>query len=221
MPHPIIILEGPDGVGKTTISKLLTDRLKADLLICPGSTPLGLAVRSVLKSGEKFNSLAMTLAFAAADLDVSRQAEEIVERKPVVMDRSMLSNYIYRKAQLAWGLQSGTCVYGSNEHKDLASSISISRNLLGSISRALPEKSYPIFLDASDSQLQYRRIQRNDPRKDPFDDLSAIAAIEYRSAYRDSSLFYGLNVQMPLQLDTSSLDPHQVVERIVHLLSLS
>ncbi len=99
-----IVLEGPDGSGTSTQSKLLADALvlegKDVLLTCePTDGTIGTFIRSALQSGEMPND-ALQLLFTA---DRSWHLENIVlpalrEDKTVISDRYILSTILYGSA---------------------------------------------------------------------------------------------------------------------------
>lgn len=62
-----IAIDGPDGIGKTTISKRVIEKLKADYKIeCnlttePSRSPLGLEIRNLLSSGNVSNKILLDM----------------------------------------------------------------------------------------------------------------------------------------------------------------
>lgn len=104
-PGHFIVLEGIDGVGKTTQAALLSEWLAAlevpHLLVRePGGTPLGEAIRelvlgrSELDVGPRSELLLLLAARAALVRDVLRPALE--EGKTVIGDRFALSTLAYQ-----------------------------------------------------------------------------------------------------------------------------
>src|SRR6476659_10720263 len=77
-PGRLIVLEGPEGAGKTTQLLLLADRLKASgrevlALREPGGTPLGDAIRTILlDSAEEMTPEAEALLFMASRAEIVR-----------------------------------------------------------------------------------------------------------------------------------------------------
>ena len=64
-----IILEGPDGSGKTTLAKALSVKMGMRYVRCPGSTFVGEFLRPLLKSDKPVDPTVKTLLFAAADYE--------------------------------------------------------------------------------------------------------------------------------------------------------
>jgi thymidylate kinase len=98
-----IILEGTDGVGKTTVAKLLADDLNAKQIRCPGGHPFAEKIRELIKSdeGRELSSESVLHLMTAADLLAREVADRLVEDgETVIMDRCMLSNGAYRYAEM-------------------------------------------------------------------------------------------------------------------------
>lgn len=87
-----IIIEGPDGSGKTTVAKLVASRLAAPYIRCPGSTRVGEFLRPLLKDCRNEDPIVRALLFAAVDYDAQREVFN------AVFDRSGISGLIYRLA---------------------------------------------------------------------------------------------------------------------------
>lgn len=105
-PGRLIVIEGADGVGKTTQVQRLVGRLAehgmtAVSLREPGGTPLGERIRGLLLdlSDEAINDRAELLLFLAARAQLAPEvAREISAGKTVVLDRFFLSTYAYQIA---------------------------------------------------------------------------------------------------------------------------
>ena len=102
----IFALEGPDGVGKTTVTKILVDRLRKDgrkttNVRLPGSTPFGEAAREILlmRKDIVMSPMELGLVFTATHVSVMNLAVELSSDSIVIMDRSYWSNYAYRTAE--------------------------------------------------------------------------------------------------------------------------
>ena len=113
---PLIVFDGPDGSGKTTVLDLVYDHLTIDLKLenveryrQPGATPLGEALRAIIKSKQYSpGALAERLMFAA---DHAQFVTEVLladperGRKPlrdriVLVDRfSFITDVIYGHAR--------------------------------------------------------------------------------------------------------------------------
>jgi dTMP kinase len=110
-----IVLEGLDGAGTTTQSRLLADRLRAEgrkvhLTAEPSSGPIGALIRQVLTGrigggaggAEGFDRSALALLFAADRKDHyhAEIATKLVDGADVVCDRFTLSSLAYQGADL-------------------------------------------------------------------------------------------------------------------------
>lgn len=101
--RPFIAVEGPNGVGKTTLVKGLAQRyLDADIpcvpLRNPGSTALGAKVREgVVETEDKVSPDAQLLAFMAAHTELFLKKVAPAEAGSiVVVDRYKLSTVVYQ-----------------------------------------------------------------------------------------------------------------------------
>ncbi len=100
----LIVLEGAEGVGKTTQLRLLADRLRetgAEVLTLrePGGTPLGDAIRQLLLDpAQQILAEAEALLFLASRAQIVRtEIDPALARGVVVlMDRFFLSTYAYQ-----------------------------------------------------------------------------------------------------------------------------
>lgn len=102
----LIVVEGPDGAGKTTLcrslSKVLGERgLDVVLLREPGGVPLSEQIRVILKGATDDHPLderAETLLFCAARAQLCRQVIEpaLAEGKWVLLDRFHGSTIVYQ-----------------------------------------------------------------------------------------------------------------------------
>jgi dTMP kinase len=97
------VLEGAEGVGKTTQVRRLADRLEAQGVACrsfrePGGTPLGDEIRALLLApGAEVGSRAEALLFMAARAQLLERVEALLaEGVTVVLDRFFLSTYAYQ-----------------------------------------------------------------------------------------------------------------------------
>jgi dTMP kinase len=106
VPGRLIVLEGADGVGKTTQVERLVGRLResgvpAISLREPGGTPLGERIRGILLdlAGDQVNDRAELLLFLAARAQLAPEvARELAAGRTVVLDRFFLSTYAYQIA---------------------------------------------------------------------------------------------------------------------------
>ena len=104
---PLIVLEGPEGAGKSTQIKLLADALKKAgktvvSLREPGGTPLGEEVRKVLLHDASLDIVprAESLLFMAARAQIVEKAvmPALDNGATVLLDRFFLSTYAYQMA---------------------------------------------------------------------------------------------------------------------------
>lgn len=100
----LIVLEGPEGVGKTTQIKLLAERLSKAGIQCvavrePGGTPVGDDIREILLHPEQeITPATEALLFMASRAElVSREIRPSIEQGMIVLvDRFFLSTYAYQ-----------------------------------------------------------------------------------------------------------------------------
>jgi dTMP kinase len=100
----LIVLEGPEGVGKTTQIKLLAERLTKAGIQCiavrePGGTPVGDDIREILLQPEQeITPATEALLFMASRAElISREISPSIEKGMIVLlDRFFLSTYAYQ-----------------------------------------------------------------------------------------------------------------------------
>lgn len=103
-PGTYIVIEGPDGSGKTTQATMLVDRLSEQgvtsrLVHEPGETPIGHELERVLKDKDLGRSaLTALLLFTANRVELWEQVlePELREGTTVVADRNWLSSIAYQ-----------------------------------------------------------------------------------------------------------------------------
>jgi dTMP kinase len=106
VPGRLIVLEGADGVGKTTqverlVARLREQGIQALSLREPGGTPLGERIRALLLDlgGAQVNDRAELLLFLAARAQLAPEvALALSAGQTVVLDRFFLSTYAYQIA---------------------------------------------------------------------------------------------------------------------------
>lgn len=102
----LIVFEGPEGAGKTTQIKRLTERLSAIGIEClavrePGGTPVGDAIRNILLDPEQeLTAATEALLFMAsrAELTAREIRPSLSKGTVVLLDRFFLSTYAYQVA---------------------------------------------------------------------------------------------------------------------------
>lgn len=102
-PGRYLAVEGTEGVGKTTLNRLLTDRLtrrgvEVVKVREPGGTPLGEQIRSLLLHGEDMADWTEALLFAAQRSELVTRVirPALSEGKWVLSDRSFYSSLAYQ-----------------------------------------------------------------------------------------------------------------------------
>lgn len=102
---PFIVVDGPDGAGKTTLIKGLTERYLKHEIPClpfrnPAGTPIGAAIRKAsieIKEGEEPSSLTRLLCQVAACHElVVKKLEPNIGNSIVIFDRYLLSTVVYQ-----------------------------------------------------------------------------------------------------------------------------
>ena len=99
----VLAIEGPDGIGKTTVvrklSEMMRDRgLEAVCVRAPGATSTGQQLREIILDNAGIDPYALTHLFCA---DFALSAEEIIvpalrEQKTVIFDRFLISTLVYQ-----------------------------------------------------------------------------------------------------------------------------
>ena len=91
-----IVIEGLDGVGKSTITKALAREIDAVMLATPGDKFNN--IRSELETIYKDNHQARQLFYMSTVVSISEQVRELINKgKNVVVDRYWLSTQVYHQ----------------------------------------------------------------------------------------------------------------------------
>ncbi|MGB2742811.1 MAG: dTMP kinase [Cognaticolwellia sp.] len=91
-----IVIEGLDGVGKSTITKALAIEIDAVILATPGAKFNN--IRSELELIYKDNHQARQLFYMSTVVNISEQARELINKgKNVIVDRYWLSTQVYHQ----------------------------------------------------------------------------------------------------------------------------
>jgi thymidylate kinase len=98
--YPMVVLEGLDGVGKSTVAKALAERLGATLLCSPGGVG-ALALDNLGPLRMHFDACAPVVRrefYRFANVTVSERANALLKSGPVVVDRYWASTVAYALA---------------------------------------------------------------------------------------------------------------------------
>jgi thymidylate kinase len=151
-----IVIEGPDGSGKTSVAEALSKKTGKPYIRCPGSTKVGEFLRPLLKNCRHVDKTVRALLFAAVDYDAQQDVFD------AVFDRSGISGIVYRIAA------------GEPE------SVNMLRLLIThDRSFILPCDPFVVVLDASDQVLDARMNLRGDEK-----DEGSFFRSQVRKVYR-------------------------------------
>lgn len=102
---PLVVIEGLDGVGKTTLSRALARALDAQWRTTPGEEIR--SVREAFESGLTGSRAARSLGYAATVISEGNHARALTRSGvPVVLDRYWLSTRVYAPADARAALDS-------------------------------------------------------------------------------------------------------------------
>ncbi len=163
-----ICLEGIDGAGKSTQSRLLTSRLreanKSVIQVAdPGTTALGKSIRElVLDRDDPISPFAQMLLFSSARAELSSFIKEQIDKKTIVIcDRWILSTLVYQ-------------AFGNNIDPDF---------ILQIFTRTCVTPDICFVLDIDPAAAEKRRA----PSKDRFESRPLSEKKKMRQAYLDYS----------------------------------
>lgn len=94
----VIILEGANGVGKSTIAEALSERISNSIVLHdPGSTPTAEKIRELVKDKDaKMQDETILLLYTAARVELAHQILQIDIGTTIILDRYILSTLVYQ-----------------------------------------------------------------------------------------------------------------------------
>jgi len=101
-----IVIDGPDGAGKSVQARLVAQALGADHEAEPTEAPPGKLARAVMRGQERVEDVrARQLLFAADRVEHTRTIRRLLETTSVVCDRYVASSLAYGAADMAMATQ--------------------------------------------------------------------------------------------------------------------
>ncbi|MDO6611378.1 deoxynucleoside kinase [Shewanella sp. 1_MG-2023] len=159
-----IVIEGLDGVGKSTISAALAEALNTELLSTPGDKFRN--VRNELDDIFRDNHQARQLFYTSTVVSIAEDIRQLIkDGKSVVVDRYWLSTQVYHH----WKSE--------GNHFELLE-----------LKKSLLKPDVTIYLELSLAQRENRLIERNDSNSEDNLTLSEKADDELRQLYSDYSI---------------------------------
>lgn len=201
-----LVFEGVDGVGKTAISRLLTDSImeagekQAELYREPGSTPIGEKLRELIFCQEQKTPQTQLGLFLTARLELyfSCIKPQLDAGKVVVCDRYVPSTFVYQFAE--------------NFKLPVDEAYSLCENLHKMFD--LPRPEAYIFLRCNYETYLHRVAKRGGSEKNKLDPNSK-EVYEKRAALYEA-YFERIRFLVPVVLvDTSTLSKDEVLEQVV------
>lgn len=196
----LIVLEGADGTGKTTQSKLLQETLNARLVVQPaGDGPVGF-LRDILKNRpEGYNPFELQCLHTISHVvDVFTKFTN-TEDEILVMDRSHISLWVY-----------GAVTIPRESHSKLYTLLEIHYNLYREFLKEF--QVYIVFLHARERQVP--------TTTDKYEESYSWRRVRMEYAQAFGSKEYWFQPQEVLQgIDVTDLSPQQTHERILEIIN--
>lgn len=194
----LIVLEGPDGVGKTTTKSVVEDQLKIlgksfKSLKHPGDTKLGEKIREIFIDKDlMMSALARVHLIAANKVEMLRQSIANTNVDYVIIDRFDLSTVIYQSIMVMDELG----VMASNGDAFEESYRYIFDTLVTNIDHDNVEEINYILLDNDDEVLDTRLGNRD---KDSIESLGGKFHQRVRQMYRDQNFIKDFIYRYPMK----------------------
>lgn len=99
MDNLFIVFEGIDGSGKTTQSKLLSNKLNGYYTFEPTDGLIGKLIRNILAGDVSFEKETLSLLFAADRKEHNKLILQKLKNFPVICDRYVYSSLVYQSIQ--------------------------------------------------------------------------------------------------------------------------
>ncbi|WP_292460693.1 dTMP kinase [Methanothermococcus sp.] len=98
MDNKFIVFEGIDGSGKTTQSKLLSEKINGKYTFEPTNGEIGKLIRNIL-NGKKCEKETLALLFAADRIEHTEEIKQNLKKSHIVCDRYIYSSVVYQSIQ--------------------------------------------------------------------------------------------------------------------------
>lgn len=99
MVYKFIVFEGIDGCGKTTQSKMLSNKIKGVYTFEPTEGDIGKVIRGALSGKKAYGKETLALLFAADRMEHVPIINRMLKNKHVVCDRYLYSSMVYQSIQ--------------------------------------------------------------------------------------------------------------------------
>tara|TARA_B100000700_G_scaffold157245_2_gene174553 strand:- start:5530 stop:6207 length:678 start_codon:yes stop_codon:yes gene_type:complete len=194
----LIVLEGPDGVGKTTTKEVIENQLKIlgktfETARHPGETKMGSVVRDIFISKEMdLSTLARVYLIAANKVELMRQVINESKADYVILDRFDLSTVIYQSV----GMMIEAGVGDDNRLVFDEAYKYIYKLLVNDIDHSKVDEINYIVLDNHDDVLDVRLGERD---KDAMESMGNRFHRLVREKYRDGNLIKDFIYRYPVR----------------------